>query len=149
MAVEVQEIMENEKSLILQQLERVQNSQAELFSLDRKKSDILNNLRNDFTQIKTEHKYSEKTIMEIQNNISDINSKIELLNNNQSEMKNDIKMSQVSIDNTNKTVNKILETMDSINTKIDQKKWRPQDYVLIICAVLSTLSAIAVAILAK
>lgn len=112
--------------IMYQELQRVKDNQSELYSLERKKSDEMSEIKEDIATLKQSGKTMQQDIEELKNGMEEVKATT-------SALKTDVKG--------------LKQDMTDIKESIQNKKWKPADYVAIIVAFISMVGTVAVAII--
>lgn len=115
--------------IVMQEVNRVKESQAELYSLDRKRSEAMLKMQKDIAILKTDGKYTKEAIESLQGDLSEVKKDV-------SDIKSDIKQ-----------FSGIERTVNEMSQKMQSKKWQPKDYCLLVTSILTFVSAIVVALI--
>jgi len=115
--------------IVMQEVNRVKESQAELYSLDRKRSEAMLEMQKDIAILKTDGKYTKEAVESLQGDLSEVKKDV-------SDIKSDIKQ-----------FSGIERTVNEMSQKMQSKKWQPKDYCLLVTSILTFVSAIVVALI--
>ena len=124
-------------NIIERELNRIKDNQSELYSLDRQRQKDNAEMAADLREIKTEQQVMKKDITELKTSMSEVNDRVNTMDNKMDKMGSDISNLNTVVTNINQKVNQMTEN----------KKWQPKDIALIVVAALSMTGVIVSAIL--
>ena len=124
-------------NIIEQELNRVKDDLAELYTLDRQRQKESAEMAADLREIKTEQQVMKKDITELKTSMSEVNEHMNKIDNKMDKMGSDISNLNNIVTNINKKVSQMTE----------EKKWQPKDIALIVVAALSMTGVVISAIL--
>lgn len=124
-------------NIMERELNRIKDNQSELYSLDRQRQKDNAEMAADLREIKTEQQVMKKDITELKTSMSEVNDRVNTMDNKMDKMGSDISNLNTVVTNINQKVNQMTEN----------KKWQPKDMALIVVAALSMTGVIVSAIL--
>lgn len=120
-------------NLLTEELNRVKDDISEIYTLDRVREKTMSEIKEDVTELK------------VKQNI--MNEDIKALKVGQAELDNKVTKLDKTVSTINETTNNMQNDIKSIKTVMNDSKWQPKDYVVIIVALLSLAGTIITALI--
>ena len=128
------------------ELGRMKNAQADLYALDRKRADTMAEIQKDIAILKTDSRHTKDAVEEIRADISGMRGEINTL---KQDVKTDMGGVKRNITELGGEVAGMSAVLDEVKKTLQQKKWTPRDYCVIIAAALALAGSVLGVVLGR
>lgn len=120
-------------NMLTEDLNRVKNDISDIYQLDRDRVKVMTDIKTDVTELKVKQEKMNEDIKELKKGQTELDNKVTKLDK--------------TVSTINETTNNMQNDIKSIKTVMNDSKWQPKDYVVIIVALLSLAGTIITALI--